>query len=196
MKSILFAAQTLALIGLSLTTVSAGPITLSSGTLTSVITYDGTFTLPTAFTINGVAILGIDNTGTGSVNIVTDFGAPAPNFTLTSTNAGISEFVTLGFDPLSLSIAPDLSFFSINATGVPGTAITDTGLAALVGTTTWVFGFTAGGPGATDITYSFVSGTANDTLNTGGNVPEPATAGLVGAGFFLLALARRRRSRT
>lgn len=195
MKSILFAAQTLALIGLSLTTASAGPITLSSGSLTSVITYDGTFTVPTGFTINGVAILGIDNSGTGSVNIVTDFGAPAPNFTITATNAGISEFITLGFDPLSLSIAPDLSFFSINATGVPGTPITDSGLAALVGTTSWVFGFTAGGPGATDISYSFISGTANDTLNTGGNVPEPATAALVGAGFFVLALARRRRSR-
>lgn len=170
--------------------LSAGTIGVNSGSLQGVITFDASFTFPTVLSINGTALVDVFDGSVSTIDIVTDFGAPAPNLVLTAVDAGLSEFVNLYFDPFSMIIAGDLSSFSINATGVPSTAISDPGLAALINTTTWVFGFSSGGPGATDITYDFVAGTANDVSD----VPEPTSVALTGLGLLGLLAFRRRRN--
>lgn len=173
------------------TQLSAGTITPDAGSIFGVLTFDNTFTTVTSLTINGFGTVGVNDSITTSTVILTDGGAPAPNFFLTAANTGVSEFLTLGFDPLSLFLAPDLSFFVISASGVPVGAVSDPGLAALTGTTSWVFGFVAGGPGQTDITYAFVSGTANDSSS----VPEPTTMVLSGVALAVTGLMRRFRCR-
>ena len=164
----------------------AGTITPDSGSLFGILTFDSGFTSVTSLTLNGLATVSVNDGSSTSTVTISDNGAGNPNLFLIGLNGGATQFVTLGFDPLTLFVAPDFTYFTISALGVPITSITDPGLVAITGPTTWTFGYLAS-TGPTDIAYTFFSGTANDV----GSVPEPSTLAVTASALVLAGAVRR-----
>jgi hypothetical protein len=130
---------------------------------------------PDRLTVSGVGdLFATDNGSPGSVILALDLG--------------VTQAVVLNFNIGGLSTDASNNVF-IPATGAPGGTITDAGLAALIGNSTFEFA-PAGSGGDGIFVFDFTAASLAD--NT---VPEPAVSLMVGIGLLgISALRLRKRS--
>lgn len=147
------------------------------------LTFDATgptFTLATPAGPDILSVRDASNALIGNV-IATDQGTPG--LIILSVNGGLSEAVAFTFNPATANLVG--SNMLIDATGSALTSITDPGLAALIGTST--FTFASAGSQQNPFVFDFTSA----ALPT--SVPEPAVAFSVGIGLLAISALRLRR---
>ena len=147
------------------------------------LTFDAsgpTFTLATSAGPDILSVRDGSNNLIGNV-IATDQGSPG--LVILSVNGALTEAVGFTFNPASANLVG--SNLLIDATGAALTAITDPGLAALVGTST--FTFASAGSQQNPFTFDFSSAALPAT------VPEPAVAFSVGIGLIAISALRLRK---
>jgi hypothetical protein len=116
----------------------------------------------------------------------TDQGAPG--LTIATLDASVTQEVGLTFNQAGASL-DSAGHLLVPAIGTPLTAITDAGLLALIGGSTFVFGPTTSS--ANPFVYDFSEGlTPNPTTST----PEPSTVFTVGIALFAIAALRLKKN--
>ncbi len=144
----------------------------------------------TAGTINLATPNGADQLTVSGIGDVLVFDQGTPGQFIASLNLGATEAVGLTFNTTA-SFIDGSGNFEVPAVGAAITAITDPGLAALIGSSNFVFAST--GSTASPFVFDFTSATL-PTATSG--VPEPAVAFTVGIGLLgISALRLRKRAR-
>jgi hypothetical protein len=144
----------------------------------------------TAGTINLATPNGPDELTVSGIGNVFVFDQGTPGTVIASLNLGATEAVALTFNTTASSIDGSGNF-EVPAIGAAVTGITDPGLAALIGSSNFIFAST--GSTTSPFVFDFTLATL-PTATTG--VPEPAVAFTIGIGLLgISALRLRKRAR-